>query len=165
MKPFRSAFTLLEMMIAIVIFSLITISLYQSVNTLRQSNRAHAQYLEKTSDHAMILKHIFLDLSLDVNTTRIINEERNYDSVLMQTTHSVHRHIMPYVGYIVRDRMLYRLESFNRIEPPIEPMQFMQVDPLAEVETFRVYTNKTHYLLHLKFPGEPEQLMKVPALN
>ncbi|MDX1296453.1 MAG: prepilin-type N-terminal cleavage/methylation domain-containing protein [Sulfurimonadaceae bacterium] len=162
----RRGFTLLEMMISIVIFSLITIYLYQTLGTLRQSNAYHSDKLGEVGERGLILKTLFLDLSLSAKgSVEIIKEEKLVDFLFMQTSNSVHRRIMPYVGYIVREDVLYRIESPVKIERPIEVTDHIIVDKIGPVEIFRLYSNATHFLLNIKFKNSTEQLLKVRALN
>jgi prepilin-type N-terminal cleavage/methylation domain-containing protein len=165
-RPMRPGFTLLELMISIVIFSMITIYLYGTLDTLRRSNSAHGEQLGESAYHARIYKTLFLDLALcDRNQTSLISESRELDTLLTRTSHSVHRRIMPYVGYVVRHGTLYRFESYRPPETPLEVNDLMIVDRLVPVERFRVYSNKTHYLLDMKLKGKEEQLLKVPMLG
>ncbi len=162
----RGGFTLIEMMIAIAIFSLITIYLYSMLGTLRHSTAAHQSHLDDAAFRSKVLKTLFLDLALsDVNQTTITNEDPRTDVIMARTSHSVHRRVMPYVGYLVRDRTLYRFESYTPAELPLALTDTMVVDRLLPVETFRLYRNKSHYLLDLKLPERDEQLLKIPILN
>ena len=162
-RPVRRGFTLLEMMIAIVIFALITIFLYRSLDTLRDSTRFYGKSLDAQQRQTMIVKTLFLDLvQSENNATRVISEERQADTLLMQTAHSVHRRIMPYVGYAVREGTLYRFETVQAAAVPLEPTEHIVVDRLEPVDTFRVYANASHFLVDLRFKGSTEQLMKVP---
>jgi prepilin-type N-terminal cleavage/methylation domain-containing protein len=164
----RHAFTLLEMMVSIVIFSLISVYLYQSLATLRQSNSFYADELKQIEDRNRIIKTLFLDLSLSAKgTVEISKEEKQVDFIFMQTSHSVHRRIMPYVGYIVRKGTLYRIESPLKIGRPIEVTDHIIVDKIAPVEIFRLYPrqDQRYFLLNIKFKGDAEQFVKVQALN
>jgi prepilin-type N-terminal cleavage/methylation domain-containing protein len=162
----RRGFTLLEMMISIVIFSLITIYLYQTLGTLRQANTFYSDKLEQASDTNLLLKTLFLDLSLSSKgSVEITEEEKLTDFVFMQTSHSVHRRIMPYVGYIIREGVLYRIESPLKITRPIEVTDHVIVDKIAQVEIFRLYRNETHFLINLKLKNDAEQVLKIRALN
>jgi prepilin-type N-terminal cleavage/methylation domain-containing protein len=162
----RPGFTLLELMISIVIFSLITIYLYGTLDTLRHSNSVHGGQLDESAFHAKIYKTLFLDLALcDRNSTTVISETRDIDTLLTRTSHSVHRRIMPYVGYVVRSGNLYRFESYGPVEAPVTVNELMIVDKLIPVERFRIYSNGTHFLLDMKLKGKTEQLLKIPALQ
>jgi prepilin-type N-terminal cleavage/methylation domain-containing protein len=162
----RGAFTLIEMMISIVIFSLISVYLYGTLDTLKRSNARHAEKLDAGDLQSKVVRTLFLDLALsEHNRTTIINEEPEVDTLLTRTSHSVHRRIMPSVGYLVRDGVLYRFESVKIPELPIDISDHMIIDRLFPVERFRLYRNATHFLVDLKQPKEEELLLKVPMLN
>jgi prepilin-type N-terminal cleavage/methylation domain-containing protein len=108
----RRAFTLIEMMIAITLFSVVMIFLYQSVASLGKSNRFYGDKLEVITTEQLLLKTLYLDLALSVpNTDQIVSINKNEDIVLMQTSHIIHTHVMPYVAYFIKDKHLYRIES------------------------------------------------------
>ena len=162
-SPTRNGFTLLEMMVAMVIFSLITVFLYRSLDTLRDATHFYGESLDLQQRQTRMLKTLFLDLVQSENSSiKIIDDEQQSDTLLMQTSHSVHRRIMPYVGYTVRQGALYRFEALQPPVIPLEPSEHMIVDKLEAIERFRIYDNTTHFLVDLRFKDATEQLMKIP---
>jgi prepilin-type N-terminal cleavage/methylation domain-containing protein len=164
----RSAFTLLEMMISILIFSLISIYLYQTLGTLRASNDKFGERVSEITEAQLRVKTLFLDLALSQAKSVTIDEaDRGLDELWMQTTHSLHRRTLPYVGYLIRDRVLYRVESprLPSDSEPLEVIEHIVVDKLGPVERFRVYAGKSHFLVDFKPRSERAQLFKIPALN
>lgn len=159
------AFTLLEMLIAIVIFTLISIFLYRSLSTVNSTNRFYGQQLNRISYEQKLLKTLYLDLSMAViRSVFIINQDKDTDVVLMQTSHSVHQRILPYVGYVVRNKKLYRIESSDKLAYPFNEETEMVVDEVGEIEHFRLYASKTHFLLDYSSNEDPK-LMKIRGLN
>lgn len=160
------AFTLLEMLIAIVIFTLISVYLYKSLATLNSTNRFYGEKLRSISHDHKILKTIYLDLSLAViRSVFIVSQDEHFDVILMQTKHSVHRRTMPYVAYLVLENKFYRIESSQQLSYPFNEDQEMIVDELGEMEHFRLYSSKTHFLLDYEPKDEDPQLMKIRGLN
>ena len=83
----RHAFTLIEMMIAITLFSVVMIFLYQSMASLDKSNRFYGDKLQSISTEQSLFKTLYLDLALsESNVGEIININKNEDIVLMQTS-------------------------------------------------------------------------------
>ncbi len=161
----RHAFTLLEMMIAITLFSVVMIFLYQSMASLDKSNRFYGDKLKSISTEQSLFKTLYLDLALSQsNVSEIININKNEDIVLMQTRHVVHTHVMPYVAYLIKDSHLYRVESAAKLSYPFENNLNVLIDDFGEMTKFRLYKNSTHYLLHLNFDGQ-ENLLKIRHLN
>jgi len=161
----RQAFTLIEMMIAITLFSVVMIFLYQSMATLDKSNRFYSDKLQDISTEQALFKTLFLDLSLSMaNSGEINNINRDEDMVFLQTSHVVHTHVMPYIVYFIKDKHLYRVESATKLSYPFESNLNALIDDFGEVKKFRLYKNSTHFLLHLNIDGE-DNLMKIRHFN
>jgi len=161
----RRGFTLLEMMISLVIFSLVSLYLYQALGTLRLSNERFGGLLESGTHEERILQTLFLDLALSDGNATVHSEDPGIDTLVLRSSHSLHRRIYPYVGYVVKEKALYRIESYNPVPLPVEVDALMVADRLATVERFRVYQSSTYFLLDLKLEGRNGRLMKVPKLN
>jgi len=162
----RQAFTLIEMMIAISVFSVVMIFLYQSMATIDKSNRFYGEKLKTIETNQALLKTLFLDLSLSVaNSGEINNINKDEDMVFMQTTHVVHDHVMPYVVYFVKAHHLYRVESYTKLTYPFESNINAQIDDFGIVKKFRLYKNSTHFLLHISSNAKDDTLLKIRHLN
>jgi prepilin-type N-terminal cleavage/methylation domain-containing protein len=163
---FTGGFTLLEMMIAITIFSLVMLFLYQSLATLEKSNSFYGERLDDVTRVQRAVKTLYLDLSLSLpGKGEILPQEKEHDVVIMQTSNVMHQRFMPYVAYLVRDSRLFRVESPNPLRYPIDSDDALIVDDLGRVKTFRLYKNATHFLLHLQLEGSDRLLMKIRHLN
>jgi len=161
----RQAFTLIEMMIAITLFSVVMIFLYQSMATLEKSNRFYSDKLHDISREQSLFKTLYLDLSLSSADNGVIdNINKNEDMVFLQTSHVIHTHVMPYIVYFIKDKHLYRVESTTKLTYPFESNLNVLIDDFGEVKKFRLYKNSTHFLLHLNIDGE-DNLMKIRHFN
>ena len=162
----RSAFTLIEMMISITLFSVIMIFLYQSMATIDKSNRFYSDKLERIETEEALVKTLFLDLSLSLSNSGEINGiNKNEDMLFLQTSHVLHTHVMPYIVYFIKDKHLYRVESANKLSYPFESNINALIDDFGEMQKFRVYKNSTHFLLHLSLDGKEDTLVKIRHLN
>ena len=162
----RHGFTLIEMMIAITLFSVVMIFLYQSMATLDKSNQFYSDKLQNISTEQSLFKTLYLDLSLsEPNSGEINNINKNEDMVFLQTSHVVHTHVMPYVVYFVKDHHLYRVESATKLNYPFESNINALIDDFGEVKKFRLYKNNTHFLLHLNINGKEDNLLKIRHLS
>ena len=169
-REFKNAssggFTLLELMISIIILSLIMLYLYQSLSSLRTANTFYGEKLELMARESKLLKVLYLDLSLSKKgSVTVTNEDKQTDIVLMQTSNSIHRRIMPYVGYIIKEGVLYRVESLDKLTYPLGNDLEMDVDEVGKVATLRLYGSKTHFLLHLAQAKGDDILVKIRQLN
>lgn len=162
----RHAFTLIEMMIAITLFSVVMIFLYQSMANIDKSNRFYGDKLQEISSENSLLKTLYLDLSLaEVNTLTIKSMTKNDDMVFLQTSHIIHTHVMPYIVYYLKKSHLYRIESATKLTYPFENNVNALIDDFGEVKKFRLYTNSTHFLLHINIDGKKDNLLKIRHLN
>lgn len=167
----KSAFTLIEMMVSIVILSIMITFLYQSYASLNLSNDVLKKEVKGISDIQKMKKVIYLDFSLALhNSTKIQNRGKNEDAVFLQSSNSVHKRLNPYIAYMVKQNKLYRLESLKKIESyDLAADAEFDVDYLGEVDSFRVYesskSKKEIYLVHVDFKTLDEMIMKVKVLN
>ena len=167
----KKAFTLIELLISIVILSILVLFLYQSYASLNRSNDTLAQQREKITKEELLRKTLYLDFSVAfVPTIKILHQSKTKDVVFLQSPHSVHDRINPYIAYIVKDKTLYRLESLKPFKKyPLTSDSDFVVDTLGKVKIFRVYKSKDKknevYLLHVIFEKEGEILLKVKVYN
>jgi len=167
----KKAFTLIELLISIVILSILVLFLYQSYASLNRSNDTLAQQREKITKEELLRKTLYLDFSVAfAPTIKILHQSKTKDVVFLQSPHSVHDRINPYIAYIVKDKTLYRLESLKPFKKyPLTSDNDFVVDKLGKVKIFRVYKSKDKknevYLLHVIFEKEGEILLKVKVYN
>lgn len=170
----RRAFTLVEMMIAILIFSLVVVFLYRSYDALRQENQKQTQMTKQMQHLWRIKRMLYLDFALSLRSdVSVLNQEKNEDVVLLQTSNSLHERFYPYVAYVVKDGVLYRLESLRKLTYPFDAETSADVDEIAKIERFRIYKalkkeeNKavTYYLIDIKLASGEQILYKVRAFN
>ena len=165
----RAAFTLIELLISIIILTILMLFLYKSYANLNKSNSLLNEEVQKISKIEKIKKTIVMDFTsaLSVN---ILNQDTKTDIVFLQSTHSLHLRINPYIGYIVKDKILYRIESFKPLTefPLVADSEFIAED-LGKVEIFRIYkatdTKTNLYLVHLLFEDKKEILLKLNPLG
>ena len=170
----RAAFTLIEMMIAIVIFSLIVVFLYKSYDALKQSNQKYTLMTKEMERLWRIKKMLYLDFALSLQSdVNVLNQEKNEDMVLLQTSNSLHNRFYPYVAYVVKEGVLYRLESLRKLSYPFDAATTADVDEVAKVTHFRLYkalkkegsNAAAYYLIDIKLAHGERILYKVRALN
>ena len=167
----KTAFTLIELIISIVILSILMLFLYKSYAGLNKSNIIFSEEVQKITKGQLLKKTIYLDFASALSkSVSVLNQDRQEDVVFLQTTHSVHKRINPYVAYLVQDNVLYRLESLKPFkEYPLGADSEFVSDKLGEVKSFRVYASKAEnqelYLVHIIFSKRDEILLKVNVLN
>lgn len=170
----RTAFTLMEMMVSIVIFSIMIIFLYKSNSELHVTNTFFATKAKDLENYQKKKQTLFLDFTLaHYNSIRILNQDKNTDVVFLQTNNSLYGRIHPYVAYIKKEDELYRLESLRPFEVyPLPRESDFFGESLGKVKSFRVYPQKSDnnssmqsYVVHIDFIEEDAVLYKIVPLN
>lgn len=167
----KKAFTLIELMISVTILSVLMLFLYKSYAELNRQNRLYAQQAKKLHNSTQLRKVFYMDLLTAYKKTLVINkDEKAYDLVSFMTQNSLHRRINPYVTYIVKEKILYRLESRKQIKTKeiAEDIAF-DVDKIGNISRLKLYASRKSkkglYLLAIKFKREPQLLQKIKILN
>ncbi|MFT7860871.1 MAG: prepilin-type N-terminal cleavage/methylation domain-containing protein [Sulfurimonas sp.] len=166
----RKAFTLIELMISVMILSIIMVFLYKSFAELNAQNKVYTQESSKIKKLEMTKEMFFLDLSLSFqDSVKIVSQDKKVDIVFFQSRHSIHKRINPYIGYIVQDHKLYRIESLKPLKNyPIESDISFDIDYLGEVKNFRLYpakSSKELYLLDLTLKKMGSILIKIKSFS
>ncbi|NPA66930.1 MAG: prepilin-type N-terminal cleavage/methylation domain-containing protein [Epsilonproteobacteria bacterium] len=170
----KRGFTLVEMMISIAIFSMIALFLYKTYANLNHQNVMFRDSAQEMKYWNKLKKVFYLDFTLNLdNNITIIHQDSKIDTVIFQTSNSIHDRINPYIAYFVKDNILYRMESFSKLSYQELPNAIGSIDNLGKVETFQLYkglkkekssTIKHLYLLHVKFENK-EILYKLIGRN
>jgi len=170
MRKLRTAFTLIEMLISITIFSIMMLYLYNTYSSLNISNNNLKTEVDKIKKIDKIRKIIFLDFTLAIKgKVDIQNRDKDEDFVFFQSSHSIHRRFNPYIAYMVKEKHLYRLESLKKISSyELSSDAAFDIEDLGEVKSFRVYktTKKSQsFLVAIDFVSMDDVLLKVNPLN
>jgi hypothetical protein len=87
----------------------------------------------------------------------------------LKTSNSLHRRIKPYVTYVVKDSVLYRLESLEQFyQAQLRFDNPFVYDVFGEVNSFRIYRSSEHnqsFLIDIDFKEGDDILLKVDSLN
>jgi prepilin-type N-terminal cleavage/methylation domain-containing protein len=137
----RSAFTLIEMLISVVILSIILIFLYNTLSNLKLSNSFFEKKVDELAFKERFYKTLYLDISMSKKASLQIHSiSKEFDTLIFQTSHSLHQRVMPYIAYIIKEKTLYRIESLKPISYPIENLEnSISIDEIGIFENFRVY--------------------------
>jgi hypothetical protein len=149
------------------------IFLYKSYASLNHSNSFYKKEVETIKSGQLKKRVLFLDFSLALKketVIKIINQDKDTDIILFQSSNSVHNRYNPYIAYIKKDSKLYRLESLKKFnEYPLSADAEFSVEYFGEVESFRVYKSsnkhKELYLIHVDFKNDEDILLKVKVLE
>lgn len=151
----KRAFTLLEIVISIFIFSLIAIYLYQTIDAMQKSNEINSNRFDKDARAEKIVKLFYNDIfsQIDIYANANIVKESEFDIFYLHTKNSIHGMINPYVAYFVRNDSLFRIESKIPIKILLNQanVESVKIDKLMDnAAIFRIYENKNSYLINYK---------------
>lgn len=169
-KSSKGAFTLIEIIIAITILSIMMLYLYKSYASLNLSNTFYQKEATQIKETKSKQKILFLDFSLLLlGEHEILKKDRKEDVVFLQTSNSIHGRINPYVAYVIKDARLYRIESYKKMTMENFGVErALDIDDFGEVKKFRVYENnseKLYFLIDVAFENSSNLLLKVRSLN
>jgi prepilin-type N-terminal cleavage/methylation domain-containing protein len=151
----RSAFTLIEVLISIALFTLVLLALNKSVSLLRDSNHQLIGHLLKTKEENKIYNTLYLDvLGSDGNLT--IEKDEFTRLCAEDTYNSLYGLPSAKVCWLVhKDKnTLLRVEG-NNYTLPTTFSQHVEIDSLLEgIELFDIYHKDGKVLVLVKAKGK-----------
>lgn len=156
----KKAFTLVELMISIALFSIVLIFLYGAIDMLRKSNAFYARVLEKERSQDRLFRVFYSDILSSTAYAITATKDKEFDIVVLTTKNSVHGLQTPtVVWYVTKDenRTLYRMESLNAVNFPIleESYKSVKVDEvISGVEYFKLFRKDNTFLVYIKAAGK-----------
>ncbi|WP_188108593.1 PulJ/GspJ family protein [Sulfurimonas lithotrophica] len=169
----RSAFTLIELLISITILSILMLALYKAYDALNISNEIYKEKSQAIKSIELKKRTIYLDFALSVkkddkDRVTYLEKDTEEDIVTFAGSNSIHKRYNPYITYLVKNKILYRVESLQEIkEYPFAADIRADIDVMGEVKKFKVFKSKNNdsYLIDARFKDENNILLKVKALN
>ncbi|SFV90493.1 hypothetical protein MNB_SV-4-818 [hydrothermal vent metagenome] len=151
----RSAFTLIEVLIAIALMGIILPVLYSSIDTLQDSNRQLHRHLTESRQHARAMRMLYLDIAgSDGNLTIRKND---FDRLCIErTTNSLYGLYFPKVCWVVlkENKTLVRVEGVN-YHLPLRSDEQVATDAVAvHLTHFNVQWQKGNVLVSLQQKGK-----------
>ena len=152
----RNAFTLIELIISIALFGLISIFLFGAIEGLRKQQDFFQKKEELIKQENQILSLLRTDLDRPKSLTVSATGSKDFDTVSINgSNRSLYGIDRPFVMWIILkvDNTLVRLESAYPITLPIRPeaLYLIHSDYIAKrCEIFRVYDSPKNRLVYLK---------------
>lgn len=150
----RSAFTLIEVLIAIALMGIILPVLYNSIDVLQDSNRQMHEHVIKSKQQSRAMRTLYLDIAgSDGNLTIRKND---FDRLCIErTTNSLYGLSSPKVCWVVlkEKQRLVRVEGIG-YHLPLRSAERAEADTAAEDLTlFNVVWGKGNVLVSLQQKG------------
>jgi len=154
----KKAFTLIEVLISIVLFTIVILFLYKTLDLTKDTNKFYSKHLDKVIEKNQIKKILIEDILESETITISTDNNENAILKLSKTTNIYHNKFNSYVTYLVtRENNLYRVESKTAFdEKKIGDSFFDDVYLdilLTKIEKFKVTTsseNKKIYAILLQ---------------
>ena len=159
----KKAFTLMEMMISIILFSIIVLFLYQALDMTKKSNQFYSDKLYELESKSDIKKLFFEDI---VNSQKIYtpSEDKNKNNIFQfKTSNIFHNPFYTNVTYfLTKEDNLVRCESKTKFDKH-KVYNFVEDSYIDIVENnvtkFRISTNKKYknsYSVYIKYKDESD---------
>jgi len=155
----KKAFTLIELIISIIIFSLILTFLYSTVNNLNLSNEFYRAKKVEFDEKEKLVKLLYLDIS-KAKEVKILNPlDRQFSIVSIKETQSIYGPSRANVLWFVNknENILSRIESYDEIKNDgvFLGNEQLGIIPLgSKCETFKLFKQQNGTILYLKFEGK-----------
>lgn len=155
----KKAFTIIELLISIVIFSLIITFLYSTVDNLNLSNEFYKHKKAQFDEKEKLANLLFLDISKS-KEVRVLNPlDRQYSSLILSGTQSIYGPSKANVLWFVNTdtNFLSRIETFDEIKNGGVFVGNAKVNinlTGTKCETFKVIKQQSGTILYLKFEGK-----------
>lgn len=142
----RKAFSLIEVLISIVLFSVILLFLYKALDITRQSNTFYEKKLNTLSIKNRIKTIIYEDIAQS-KEIEILFDKEGQSLIKLETSNLYHNSFNKYVTYIISsENNLIRIESANKFNEKEVLDSFFQntyVDVLLRnIEKFNISQTK-----------------------
>lgn len=154
----KKAFTIIEMMLAISIFTLIVFYMYEAISVSNKSTNTYENQYKIIQNDMQIKKIFYNDIFNQLNlyaNVKIIEDKDSQSVLYLQTNNSLYDQIAPHVIYTLKNKTLYRVESLKKIMLPIKNVkEHFNVDVIAkDVKNFKVFSAKNNFLIKIDIKG------------
>ncbi len=148
----KKAFTLVEIILAVLIFGIIMIYMYDILAVTKKSTKAYEKIYEKDQKAQQIKKLFYNDIfnQIDPYSDTSLKTKDDYTTYHLRTSNSIHGLINPFVAYSVLGKTLYRFESVREFELPLddESLDHVFFDKIAtNLDNFLIYSYKNDKLI------------------
>lgn len=162
----KKGFTLVELLVSIVLFGLITVILFGTIDNLRAQLSFFKEKERHLGEKNKILSLMRGDYDRPASLKILATSEKNFNTVSISgSNRSLYGMYRPNVMWMVlkQDRTLIRLESASPITLPIRSESLYQIhsDVIGKsCELFRVYESSKNRLIYLKFENTPPYIVE-----
>lgn len=160
----KKAFTLVEILISITLFSIIVLFLYQTLDMTKKTNSFYSEKLTQLEENNRIKKIFFLDFIYKKDVDIVIDRDREQNSLLhFSSSNTYHNPFFTNITYMVsREKNLLRIESKEKFDKRLLNDKFFEnsfIDIMySDVEKFEVVKSDSKVSFYIKKTNEDKVL-------
>jgi len=168
----HKGFTLIEMLIAVTIFSIAVVFLYKVYGEFSRYNKRLQTKSTVFASQVALKETLYLDFALALeDKVAILHQDKENDVVFFPSSHSLFGRINPYISYVLKEGVLYRIESLaNPKNYPFDAEFHGDITRYDDVKKFRVYQAfkkdgkniQTLFLIDIRFTNGQKLVYKIP---
>jgi len=138
----KGGFTLLEVLISVIILLFLFVVMENVLGMLGKGDKLLKSKVEGKESHLVSL--LYYDLFNAKKIKVVSTSNPSIDILLLRTTNSLYKIPFPYVKWIVKNGVLYRIESPKGWNNPLP----FTIDKVAsKISTFKLYWKGSHCLI------------------
>lgn len=166
----KKAFTFIEVILSITIFSIVLIMMYKTLNLTKQSDNYFSKITLDTKNINRIKKIIFEDFIEVLKIEQIYQNLNDNDIFILKTSNIFHEPSNAYVTYFVsKKNNLIRLESKNKIDIKIinyDLLDNASIDILIkDVDSFKISSQHPNYVVAIKIKDKKRFFINTIVMN
>ncbi len=148
----KKAFTLIEIIIAVFIFSIIIMYMYNVIAVASKSTSAYENMYKNDEKNQLVKKLFYNDIfnQTDPYLDTKIKTKDKFSTYFLRTNNSLHNIVSPYVAYKMIGNDLYRFESPRKFKFPIKEEQEKNIyynKIASNLDYFLIYDFKNSKLI------------------
>ena len=147
----KKSFTLIEIIISVLIFSVLILALSSVINNLKKTKNIIESVYKKQNSKELLIKTLYYDIINSSEFKIIKTKNSNIDRLYLKTSNSLYNLINPYVVWYIskKNRALIRIEYPFKIKFPLNKVFY--IDKFEEgVKIFKVYEKKGKIFIFIK---------------
>lgn len=166
----KKAFTFIEVIVSITIFSIVLVMMYKTLNLTKQSDNYFSKITAATQDTNKIKKIIFEDFIETLKVEEIYQNLNANDIFTLKTSNIFHKLSNDYVTYFIsRENNLIRLEGIKKLD--IKNINYEQLNNtyidilIKDVESFKISSKDPNYVIAIKIKDKKRFFINAIVMN
>jgi prepilin-type N-terminal cleavage/methylation domain-containing protein len=158
----KKGFTLIEILISIILFSIILIFLYEVLNSTQNHNKKYATQIEKF-DSKYDTQFVLLEDILNLQKSLLLDVDRDENNILVfNTSNTFHNPFFTNVIYLVnRKNELLRIETnkkFNK-DKIYSLLESSYIDIVAkDIKKFKIIKETKRIFFYVEFTNDEKNI-------